>query len=461
MNSPYHHHEPYRGAGACRGMLFLFLMLAALIALIAGLFYSRRVRQTPHPISATPPALNFQSAPPLRALAEARGIRIGVTDAGFNTDFYRNTIPQQFDSMTFESIAKMAYTMPCPPQWLIDTSPGVRDWVVTWGTARPEPWKCHLTSAAADQWEFSILDQRLTWAANNDIAVRVNTLIWVLVNPGWLTEANVPLIPDRERLLTEYVQGMTQHLCQWPGIYQVDMVNEAFDWDGNLAKTFWSAVNNYIDLAFSTAALEFQACGRDDIALYLNDFHFEYGNQKTEGIYNFLAANPNIPIDGLGLQLHSETLTTSAPRPDQTALIKTLTEFAALGYEVALTEVEVPIGVGESDKPALYDEQALWYSDRVKACLIVAACTGFTTWGTHDGASWRNGFFGQDQDPLLFWDTADQVWNPAIDRCEPWQVSNTAPQFCPKPAYYALRGALESVPAVYLPVIFRNYSSYP
>ncbi|MFQ5616883.1 MAG: hypothetical protein ACE5GO_10565, partial [Anaerolineales bacterium] len=47
----------------------------------------------------------------------------------------------------------------------------------------------------------------------------------------------------------------------------------------------------------------------------------------------------------------------------------------------------------------------------------VPECTGITTWGSHDGASWINGKWG-DMDPLMFWDASEMVYDEnAAPKC--------------------------------------------
>ncbi len=56
----------------------------------------------------------------LRQVAESRGIRVGVTDGGFDTNLYNNTIAQEFNSITPENVMKFEMIHPCPPVWLIE-----------------------------------------------------------------------------------------------------------------------------------------------------------------------------------------------------------------------------------------------------------------------------------------------------------------------------------------------------
>ncbi|MET9914206.1 RICIN domain-containing protein, partial [Streptomyces sp. NPDC006476] len=74
----------------------------------------------------------------------------------------------------------------------------------------------------------------------------------------------------------------------------------------------------------------------------------------------------------------------------------TLSNFAALGVDVQITELDI------AQAPATA------YANTVKACMNVARCKGITVWGIRDSDSWRSG-----DNPLLF-DGGDNK-KPAYD----------------------------------------------
>src|SRR6185369_9369634 len=87
-----------------------------------------------------------------------------------------------------------------------------------------------------------------------------------------------------------------------------------------------------------------------------------------------------VPIDCVGLQTHF-TGGSSLPSNFQT----TLSSFAALGVDVALTEADVT------------NASTTQYAGLTQACVNVARCVGITVWGVRDSDSWRSG-----ESPLLF-----------------------------------------------------------
>src|SRR5204863_9231946 len=104
-------------------------------------------------------------------------------------------------------------------------------------------------------------------------------------------------------------------------------------------------------------------------------------------------------VDCVGLQTHF-TGGSSLPGNFQ----QTLSSFAALGVDVALTEADVT------------NASTTQYAGLTQACANVPRCVGITTWGIRDSDSWRG-----SENPLLF----DRNSNP-------------------KPAYTAVLNALNA-----------------
>ena len=87
----------------------------------------------------------------------------------------------------------------------------------------------------------------------------------------------------------------------------------------------------------------------------------------------------NVPIHGVGLQAH--LIVGNVP----TTIQQNMEQFAALGLEIAITELDIA-GASASD-----------YSNVVKTCLAQAKCIGITVWGVSDKDSWRS-----SSTPLLY-----------------------------------------------------------
>jgi endo-1,4-beta-xylanase len=158
-------------------------------------------------------------------------------------------------------------------------------------------------------------------------------------------------------------------------------VNEAFAdggsggrRDSNLQRTG----NDWIEVAFRTAR-----AADPNVKLCYNDYNIEnWSAAKTQGVYNMVKdfKSRGVPIDCVGLQSHF-----NSGSPYTSNFRTTLQSFAALGVDVAITELDIQ---GAS---------ATTYANVTNDCLAVSRCVGMTVWGVRDSDSWRSG-----DTPLLF-----------------------------------------------------------
>jgi endo-1,4-beta-xylanase len=206
--------------------------------------------------------------------------------------------------------------------------------------------------------------------------MRGHTLVWHSQLPSWVSS-----ITDANTLRSVMDNHITQEMTHYKGkIYAWDVVNEAFA-DGSTqhrSSVFQNVLGNgFIEEAFRTAR------GVDSAAkLCYNDYNIEDWNAaKTQGVYAMVKdfKSRGVPIDCVGFQSHFGS--GGPPSNFQT----TLSNFAALGVDVQLTELDIA------------QAGTTQYSNTVKDCMNVSRCAGITTWGIRDSDSWRSG-----DNPLLF-----------------------------------------------------------
>ncbi|WP_191841888.1 endo-1,4-beta-xylanase [Catellatospora chokoriensis] len=305
----------------------------------------------------SPPAAADQ--PTLRQLAQARGIAFG------------SAVSQQ--------------------QLAADT--GYRDWAgAQLGLLVPETefiWG-HLQPSQLQGPNFDDTDQLVAFAESHGQQVRGHTLTWHTDLPSWLTRdvaAGVigpEALKDLHRRHIESVVGRYRNrVSMW------NVVNEPLAENGSLrtdAKTGFWALNasapgdpqEYIRNAFHWARE-----ADPDAKLYLNEYGAEWGSAKARGLYNLVKdlIAAGVPIDGIGFQTHAPVSSRLSGLED------TMRRFAALGLEVAITELDVRVPMlADSDELA---QQAEVYGQAAKTCLSLApACTSVTTWGFTDAHSW-------------------------------------------------------------------------
>jgi len=322
--------NPLKRLGLRRATVLPLLAVAALV--------------TPAAASTANAAPDDVRASTLGAQAAQSGRYFGTAVAGgrLGDSTYTNILDREFNSVTAENEMK-------------------------WDT----------TERARGSFNFGPGDQIANRAAARGQRVRGHTLVWYQQLPGWVSS-----IRDANTLRSVMNNHITTLMNHYKGkIHSWDVVNEAFN-DGGSGTHRSSVFQNvlgdgYIEQAFRTARTADPAA-----KLCYNDYNIENWNDaKTQGVYRMVRdfKSRGVPIDCVGLQSHFGA--GGPPSNFQT----TLSNFAALGVDVQITELDIAQASGSA------------YANTVRACMNVARCTGITVWGIRDSDSWRGG-----ENPLLF-----------------------------------------------------------
>ncbi|GGQ27746.1 endo-1,4-beta-xylanase [Streptosporangium pseudovulgare] len=236
--------------------------------------------------------------------------------------------------------------------------------------------KIDATEPQRGQFSFGSGDRIYNWAVQNGKRVRGHTLAWHSQQPGWMQSLSGSSL---RQAMIDHINGVMAH---YKGkIYAWDVVNEAYA-DGNSGgrrdSNLQRTGNDWIEVAFRTAR------NADPSAkLCYNDYNIENWTwAKTQGVYNMVRdfKQRGVPIDCVGFQSHF-----NSGSPYNSNFRTTLQNFAALGVDVAITELDIQ---GAS---------ATTYANVTNDCLAVSRCVGITVWGVRDTDSWRSG-----DTPLLF-----------------------------------------------------------
>ncbi|MGW1816214.1 endo-1,4-beta-xylanase [Streptomyces sp. NPDC002125] len=236
--------------------------------------------------------------------------------------------------------------------------------------------KIDATEPQRGQFNFSSADRVYNWAVQNGKQVRGHTLAWHSQQPGWMQNLSGN---DLRQAMTDHINGVMAHykgkIVQW------DVVNEAFaDGDSGARRdsNLQRSGNDWIEVAFRAARAADPAA-----KLCYNDYNVENWTwAKTQAMYSMVRdfKQRGVPIDCVGFQAHF-----NSGSPYNSNFRTTLQNFAALGVDVAVTELDIQ---GAS---------ASTYTSVTNDCLAVPRCLGITVWGVRDTDSWRS----QDT-PLLF-----------------------------------------------------------
>lgn len=252
-------------------------------------------------------------------------------------------------------------------------------------------------------------DELVAFAKSHSQKIRGHNLVWHSQLPAWLTGGS--LTPAELRKL------MVDHIALEAGrykgaIYAWDVVNEPFADDGAWRKSIWY---DAMGVDYVAMALDAARAADPDAKLYINDYNVEAAGPKMRALYDLAASlkRAGAPIDGVGLQAHFVAGHTPS---DLRAVME---EFAALGVDVAVTELDVRVETPPDAQSLAV--QAADYAAVTGACRAVKRCVGVTTWGITDAHSWIPSFFSGYGAALPF----DE-------------------NYTPKPAYFAAIEALKS-----------------
>ncbi|MER7786066.1 MULTISPECIES: endo-1,4-beta-xylanase [Streptomyces] len=308
------------------------LVLLALVAGILGLAVA---------LVAPPPAHAAESTLGAAAAQSGRYFGTAIASGKLGDSAYTTIASREFDSVTAENEMKIDATQP-----------------------------------QRGQFNFTAGDRVYNWAVQNGKQVRGHTLAWHSQQPGWMQSLSGSTL---RQAMIDHINGVMGHykgkIAQW------DVVNEAFAdgssgarRDSNLQRTG----NDWIEVAFRTARAADPAA-----KLCYNDYNVENWTwAKTQAMYTMVKdfKQRGVPIDCVGFQAHF-----NSGSPYNSNFRTTLQNFAALGVDVAVTELDIQ-GAPASTYAAVTND-----------CLAVSRCLGITVWGVRDTDSWRSG-----DTPLLF-----------------------------------------------------------
>jgi endo-1,4-beta-xylanase len=224
-------------------------------------------------------------------------------------------------------------------------------------------------------------DALVAFAHAHGQKVRGHTLVWHSQLPRWLIEGGFSPAELKDLMIAHIAIEAGRYRG---AIYAWDVVNEPFADDGKWRNSIWYEAMgpDYVAMALKAAR-----AADPDAKLYINDYNVETASPKMQALRDLVASlkRDGVPIDGVGLQSHF--IAGSTPGD----LEATMAEFAALGVDVAVTELDLRIRLPADEK--LLRMQAEDYASVARACRETARCVGVTTWGVTDARSWIPSFF--------------------------------------------------------------------
>ena len=295
------------------------------------------------------------AASPLRSLAEAKGKYIGTELTG-----------NMVNNSTITSLAGAQFDMVTPGNEM------------KWDTTEP----------SNGNYNFGPGDRVVSFAQSHDMRVRGHNLVWHSQLPGWVN--SVP----RNQVQGVMEAHITTEVNHYKGkIYAWDVVNEPFNEDGSLRQdAFYNAMGSgYLADAVRTAHT-----ADPNAKLYINDYNIEGENAKSNALYSLAQSMlaQGVPLGGIGLEGHF--IAGQLP----SSMLANMQRFAALGLDVAVTELDDRIQQPASG--GSFQQQANDYATVINDCLAVTRCPGVSQWGVGDADSWIPGTFPGWGTPTMY-----------------------------------------------------------
>jgi len=284
--------------------------------------------------------------------------------------------------------------------------------VMKWEQIHPEP----------EMYEFKAADRFVEFGEENDLFMVGHTLIWHSQVPDWVFEDEQGNQLSREALL----RRMRNHIHTVVGRYAGrvdawDVVNEALSDDGSYRESRWYTI---IGQDYLIKAFQFAREADPDAELYYNDYSLELPEKRAGAVrlVEYLQQH-DAPITGIGTQGHF-----NLKQPVLNEVEQTITDFANLGIDVMVTEMDIDVlpsamdnmGADVTASAELQDELnpyenglpdsvqqqlAERYADLFEIYIDHQdAISRVTFWGVTDGDSWKNNWpvRGRTNYPLLF-----------------------------------------------------------
>lgn len=277
-----------------------------------------------------------------------------------------------------------------------------------WDSLQPQP----------GQFNYARADQIVNFAEQNGLDVKGHTLVWFRQLPTWVQQLN-----GEANVRTAMLNHIQTVVSRFRGrVVAWDVVNEAWNDDGLSMRDviFQRALGNgYVDEAFRAAR-----AADPDAKLYYNDFGTEDLSAKSDAVYEMLRGmlERGVPIDGVGLQMHTLNINGAPTIAD---FIANIDRLAALGLDVVISEMDISTCASGGSVAERLEAQRERVYNLVAACVARPACTEITLWGLTDRYSWLDS-------------------NPDISQCTNGQqplglLFDT--NYQPKPAYSAALSA--------------------
>ncbi|HEY3429930.1 MAG TPA: endo-1,4-beta-xylanase [Cyclobacteriaceae bacterium] len=265
-----------------------------------------------------------------------------------------------------------------------------------------------------NKFNWAPADEIVSFAQANGFKMRGHTLCWHNQLPPWMFVDQKGDTVSKDVLLARLKTHITEVVTRYKGkIYAWDVVNEVIS---DKKDEFYRPSTWYKICGEEFIAKAFQYAHEADpnALLFYNDYN-EISAVKRKKIIKLVTdlKNAGVPIHGIGLQGHW-----AINEPSRAQLDSTLAEFAATGFKLQITELDISVYPKEHQrrerKAEDYDtaftvEKETKQLEVYKMCFELfrkykSSISSVTFWNISDRHSWLDSFPVRDRKdyPLLF-----------------------------------------------------------
>ena len=258
-----------------------------------------------------------------------------------------------------------------------------------------------------DNYNFSHGNTIVNFAKNNNIRVFGHALIWHESIPDWL-QSFQGSDEEFEELIENYIKATVTHFAKEKTtingqevsvVAGWDVVNEAFTTGAENAIFRKKLGSDYVEKCFRWARE-----ADPNVKLFYNDYSLESNSNKTQNVISLVNdfKSRNIPIDGIGLQMHTDYL-----NPSISIIEANVQSIINLGLLVHFSELDITVNKDRAITTLTYERartQELRFKDIVTIYSNIPNDQkfGITVWGIKDDDSWLlNHHNNQNEYPLL------------------------------------------------------------
>ncbi|NLR93355.1 endo-1,4-beta-xylanase [Flammeovirga agarivorans] len=250
------------------------------------------------------------------------------------------------------------------------------------------------------RYDFTLADQLVEYAQNNNMEIHGHALIWHAATPDWVVnfEGTDAEFSD---MVEDYIKTT---VTRYKGkVLSWDVVNEAIDDVGGNYRS--SVFLDRMGEEYIAKCFQWAREADPDVLLFYNDYNLCWDRTKLNGVIDKVITNfktNGIPLDGIGFQMHI-----GYNGPTKTKIAEHTKLITDEGLLMHYSELDVKINP-DNDLTTPTEEREFIQKDKVREVVEVynaipeSSKFALTIWGLKDDESWIPSVQGHDDWPLLY-----------------------------------------------------------